>query len=245
MRLTSLCHQVLGECSGKRLSHASDCNAFVVETSHGPVMFDAGSGYDLDLTFNALADAGFPNGPRHLFLTHAHADHAGGAGAISRACGTRLHAATLTREWLLTGDENRTSLAEARKRGVYPVDYKPEIPIAIDLIHSGATIKIGEVVITPIASPGHSADHHCYLVSTTAGTVLVAGDAIFADGKVILQDTWDSFVRETCASIRGLSLLTFDALLPGHGASILVDAKRPLAAAMERIDRLLPPLNLL
>ena len=70
---------------------------------------------------------------------------------------------------------------------------------------------------------------------------LVGGDALFCEGTVVLQDTWDSDVAATCATVRRLSRETFDRLLPGHGPPVLNDAGAHVARAAERVSRLLPP----
>lgn len=245
MQISKHWHQILGSHAGGVLSTAADCNVFAVETSAGLVTFDAGAGIDPQVQRRAFADAGFGDGARHLFLTHGHADHAGGTAAVVLRWGTSVHAGALTARWLATGDEAKVSLPGARRAGLYGADYVFG-PVTVDHeVVEGVTIAIGDIEIEPIATPGHSADHFSYLVRCDGGTTLIAGDALFAGGTVILQDTWDSSVADTCASIRHLARLRFDALLAGHGPPVLADTANHVAMAMERIDRLLPPYNLI
>lgn len=238
-------HQVLGAQAGEILSGPQDCNAFGLETEGGLVLFDAGAGFDQLAAQRALAEAGYRQGPSHLFLTHAHADHSGGAASLVSSYGTLLHAGALTAEWLASGDEDKISLPSAKAAGIYPAAFRLPLARADLIVRPGIAVRIADVVITPLATPGHSADHLSYLVHVDGSSVLVGGDAIFADGSVVLQDTWDCSVAETCRSIRRLAELEFDALLPGHGPCRLVNPGAAVATAMERINRLLPPLNFL
>ena len=245
MQIATHWHQIFGEHEGRLLSTVGDCNAFAVETSAGLVLFDAGTGIDPEAQQRALAAAGFPEGPKHLFLTHGHADHAGGASALASRYAAVVYAGPITADWLGAGNEAKISLPSARRGGVYPPGYVYR-PVQVDhVVTEGATILLGDVEITPVATPGHSADHWSYVVGVDGRSTLIAGDALFAGGTVILQDTWDSSVAQTCASIRRMRTLAFDAMLSGHGPPVLSDAVSHVDIAMQRIDRLLPPLNLL
>ncbi len=243
MRIDERWHQILGTHDGEPLSGVGDCNAFGLETTEGLVLFDAGTAIDPGEQRRALSEAGFRDGPRHLVLTHAHADHAGGAAALAASYGTVIHAGPLTAQWLTVGDEASISLPVARSAGIYPPDYRLTATAVDHVVADGVAVRIGDAEILPLATPGHSADHFSYLVRAGGRVTLVGGDAIFAGGTIVLQDTWDSSVADSCASIRRLATLSFDALLPGHGPAILADARSHVAQAMERIDRLLPPLN--
>lgn len=245
MHIQGRWHQIFGAQGGKLLSTQTDCNAFGLSTRSGLIMFDAGSGSDPDAQQRALVSAGFGAGPLHLFLTHGHADHSGGAAALVSAYGTRLDAGDLTAKWLAAGDEERISLTVARRAGIYPPAYRYRPAVADRLVEHGVPIRIDDVLITPIATPGHSADHFSYLVSVDGEAVLVGGDALFEGGTVVLQDTWDCSVSDSCRSIRRLSTMAFDTLLPGHGPWVTDTANCTVALAMQRIERLLPPLNFL
>ncbi|MDB5527440.1 MAG: fold metallo-hydrolase [Devosia sp.] len=245
MRISDHWHQILGTCGEQLLSAATDCNAFALETDNGLVLFDAGAGQHAAVQTRAFAAAGFPGGPTHMFLTHAHADHAGGAADIKERYGATLYAGPLTAQWLGAADEAKVSLPAARRAGVYPQSYVYRAAETDRIVHQGAVLSIGGVEIRALTTPGHSADHFSYLVRKGGITTLIAGDAIFSGGKVVLQDTWDCSVAQTCQTIRSLFALDFNALFAGHGPFVLDNGKAHVAAAMERVDSLLPPLNLL
>jgi glyoxylase-like metal-dependent hydrolase (beta-lactamase superfamily II) len=143
------------------------------------------------------------------------------------------------------GDEEAVSLPAARRAGVYPADYR-YLPCPVDqVVGEDDRLAFGDLQVAPIATPGHSADHTAYLVTRGARRWLVAGDCLFHGGKVVWQDTWDCNVQQTAASLRKLTGVHFDALLPGHLAFSLGGAVRHLQAALERLDRLLLPGSLI
>lgn len=243
MRIDRRWHQLCGVHKGAPMGNPLDCNVFAFETGHGAIIFDAGCGRTMDGLTSAIAEIG--THPTDLFITHAHVDHSGGAAAIKSRYGAEIHAGALTSEWLAAGDEAKTSLNVAKAAGIYPPNYHLVPARVDDVLRDGDRRRVGDAVVTAIATPGHSADHFCFLVETDGDASLVAGDAIFAGGKIILQNTWDSSVPDSCASVRKLSGFTFGRLVAGHGPPLLSEAHLAIETALERINRLLPPANLL
>ena len=238
MRINEHWHQIMGRFGDFDLSDRHDCCVYVLDSGAGLVAFDAGSGLGLDLDRDSFAP-----GPSHLFLTHGHADHAGGAAAMVARSGCRTYAGRQTAGWLADPDEVALSVPAARAAGIYPAEYRL-LPVRIDeSLDDGDIRRIGAAEILAVATPGHSADHFAYLVTAYGRRTLVAGDSIFAGGMIVLQDTWDSSVAASCATVRKLADLRFDALLAGHGPAVLEDAGDVTALAMQRINRLLPPRN--
>ena len=213
--------------------------AYGVRTCDGIILFDCGVGRDEAAIALRLAALGSP--VTDIFLTHAHADHAGGAAAIRRLTGARLHAGAATAQIVASADERAMSLDAARRAGIYPATYRFS-PCPVDqTLADGSAIRIGGVTVTCLATPGHCADHVSYLVEFQGFRALISGDALFAGGRVVLQDIWDCSVPDTCATIRKLAGYSFDSLLPGHGDFLMTDARRLVDVALDRIERLLVP----
>jgi glyoxylase-like metal-dependent hydrolase (beta-lactamase superfamily II) len=243
MHLAGDWHMILGRYGSDLLSDPLDCCAYGLATEAGLILFDAGAGRNLPSIGTSLRQAGFVDGPSFLFLTHGHADHAGGAATLKAEFGCKVYGGTQTAEWLTNGNEEAISLPSARASGVYPLHYTLSACTFDATFADGDAVMVGGARITALATPGHSADHMSYLVTHNGTTTLIAGDAVFAGGTVILQDCWDSSVADTCRTIRRLKALDFDMLLAGHGAPLLSSATSAVDIAMERVGRMLPPLN--
>lgn len=230
----------LGALAAAAAQDRFDATAWALTTGEGLILFDAGAGV---APVAARLRASLPGGalPRCLILTHGHADHSGGAAELQRE-GVQVWAGAATAGWIGAPDLAALSLEGAMAAGVYPPGYAFQ-PCRVDrILAPGPVLDQPGLRIEAIETPGHSADHLAYLVTTPGRRVLVGGDALFEGGTVILQDTWDSSVAQTCATIRRIAALAPDAILPGHGPALIGPAARAaIDAAMARVSRLLPP----
>ena len=137
------------------------------------------------------------------------------------------------------------SLTAARKAGVYPLDYV-YTPCPIDEVHQpGEEVRFGDLAFTSIPTPGHSHDHHSWLVAAPAKRYLVSGDALFAGGRLALQHIWDCSIPDAIASVERIAEHDFDALLPGHFVFTMEGARRHVDAALDVIARLGCPASVL
>jgi glyoxylase-like metal-dependent hydrolase (beta-lactamase superfamily II) len=223
---------------GHNSTHALDCSSFAVEAEGGWLLFDTGAGVDLARVDTALGE--LPGPVTHVFLTHCHADHAGGAAHLRRR-GARIIAGPETSAIVAAGDEHAMSLDVARALGVYPADYRFEPCVIDDVLSPDSVAVMGGRRIRMVATPGHSADHVSYVVEDPEAAILMAGDALFEGGTVVLQDTWDCNVQATCRTIERLAEIDFEVFLPGHGPLRLNEAREPVRQAMARVKSLLCP----
>lgn len=242
MRIDDGLHLVMSGAGGFDLTDAYDCNVFVIRAAGEWLMFDAGAGRDPEAVEAVLrADGIAPATIRHLFLTHAHADHSGGAAHWRARSGAAVHAGAATADLVSSGDESAISLDRARRAGVYPQDYRYRACPVDRVLAIDETVLIGDCAVRVVATPGHARDHVSYLVETPGRSLLVAGDALFHGGKVAIQDIVDCDIAATCDTIRRLARLDFDALLPGHLAFSLRNGRRHADAALGYVDRMLCP----
>ncbi len=233
--------------SGFDLTNLYDCNIYLFDAGESCVVFDAGAGLEADQIRTICEQNGIARERvQHLFLTHAHSDHAGGAAALTELFDLQLYAGPETARIVATGDEAAVSVPVARQSGMYPADYEYRACPVDQTVQAGRPIQIGQLTIEPLATPGHSDDHHSYLVSgINDKRYLVAGDAIFFGGKIVLQNTHDCSVPLSIATIRYLRTLDFDALLPGHLNFSLQQGKRHVDAACAIIDTMGCPPSIL
>jgi glyoxylase-like metal-dependent hydrolase (beta-lactamase superfamily II) len=216
-----------------------DCHIYLFDAGGTYVVFDAGTGMGIDQTLDVCQRDGLdPANIDHLFLTHAHSDHGGGTADLRDRTNCTVYAGANTAKIVTEGDEEAVSLPAARAGGMYPEDYVYRPCPVEEVVKGGDVVAISSLKIEAIPTPGHSHDHHCYLVSTLDKRYLIGGDAIFYGGKIVLQNTYDCDVPETIASLQRLADYSFDALLPAHMNFSLNRGRRHIEAACEIIDQL-------
>ena len=237
MQIGAGLHLVLGGPGPIAESDPLDCSAFLVETSMGAALFDTGAGRRPEALKALLRDL-----PKlaFCFLTHAHADHAGG-GWILDELGAPIAAGARTRKIVEEGDEAAMSLDRAKRAGIYPSNFRFRPFKVARTLEPGEVVTLGDTTVEALATPGHCADHLFYLVRGPNLAAFVAGDALFDSGRVVLQDIWDCSVADTCQSVRLIAAQTFETFLPGHGPFSLADGHRHARTALARVERLLAP----
>lgn len=242
MRLDDGVHLVMSGGGGFDLTDAFDCNVFAIDAGGEWVLFDAGAGRDMAAVEAVLAGDGIaPATISHVFLTHGHADHSGGAAALRELTHAIVHAGPLTAPMVAKGDEAAINLGRAKKAGIYPAAYRYRACAIDDVVEEGKPLAIRDLAVTMIATPGHSADHVSYVVERAGRRFLIAGDALFYGGKVAIQDIGDCNIGDVCATVRKLAAVDFDALLPGHLNFTLKNAHRHAEAALAHVERFACP----
>ncbi len=242
MKLTERLYLVGSGRNGFGMTDPFDCHVYLLNGGSELALVDCGAGMGLaQILENVRADGFDPRKIRQVILTHAHGDHAGGVARARQALDAHVVASPSAATWLRTGDEEAISLGAARKAGIYPPDYRLE-PCPVDReVREGDRITVGELELTVLDTPGHARGHCSYTFTDGRKTYLLAGDAFFCGGRILLQNTWDCSIQESVATVQKLASLRVDALLAGHGALALGDAQHHFALAMAWIDRLLPP----
>ena len=230
---------------GFDMTNAFDCNIYLFDAGDSFVVFDAGVGMGIEEMIEICQRDGLPlENIQHLFLTHAHTDHGGGAAVMRERFALTTYAYEKTAKMVAAGDEDAVSLTPIKQAGFYGDDYVYR-PCPVDhVLEDESVSEVGNLTIELIFTPGHSHDHCSYLVSGLEKTYLVSGDAIFYGGKIVLQDTYDCSVPETIASIRKLATFEFDALLPGHLNFSLKNGKRHVDAALSVIETFACPASI-
>lgn len=129
-------------------------------------------------------------GPVELVcLTHAHADHAGGAADVARWLDATLAASAATLRAL---DEDGRVLVDGEK---LPLD------------HGGSLLRV-------LGTPGHSSDHLSFLRVPSGD--LFTGDLVLGSGTAMVGDP-DGHMGSYLASLERLAELHPTRILPGHG----------------------------
>lgn len=245
MKISPDVHLVASGALGCSLTHDTDCNVYALRCGDEYVLIDAGSGAEPQLIVEQLAADGIElRRVTALLLTHYHLDHCGGAGFLRSRLPLKVTASVETAEALEIGDEERTGLAAARQAGLYDEAMRLQ-PCPVDMkLRGGERWTAGDATIEALRTPGHSRDMMSYLVRKPGRLLLFCGDTIFHGGKIVLQDVADCDVPAYARTLRLLASLPVDELYPGHMIWTLRGAHRHFEAAMQYLNRMLLPPNL-
>ncbi len=170
-------------------------NGFMFRDADGQItLLDMGIGRSGPRVLAALEAIGSgPHDVTRLLLTHAHADHIGGAAHVSRATarGVSIHAGDAAAA--------RSGVAPHGKRGALgrlltprSVSHFDPVTVAEEL-HDGQLLDVAGG-LRVVHTPGHSPGHAAYLHEPTG--VLVTGDSIFN----VLGVRWPA--RGVCTDFR-------------------------------------------
>lgn len=238
MRIHDRLHLVASGAYGFDLSHPSDCHVYLIDGGEEWALIDAGAGVEPGALPRGLRASGFPvDRIAHVFVTHAHADHAGGSADLHEHLGAQIHASSEVADILRRGDELGAGVDIGKRQGSYAPDYVYRAVDVHNEVGDGDVISVGDVTIECIATPGHSIGHRAFLVTSGSRRDLFTGDTLFYGGEIILQNTWDCDLHSHLESLRHLSDYDFEGLFPGHLAFSLQRGRRHLDAALAVMDR--------
>jgi glyoxylase-like metal-dependent hydrolase (beta-lactamase superfamily II) len=145
-----------------------------------------------------------------IVLTHRHLDHAEAAPTVAERYGVPVFAGP--------GTPDPEQFSEPAAEGLQ----------VERCLRDGDRVGPFEVIETP----GHSADHVCYL----AEDVLFCGDTVLGEGSVFIPPAGGSLARYL-ASLERLRELELQALCPGHGPVVWEPHEKLTEYIDHRLDR--------
>jgi glyoxylase-like metal-dependent hydrolase (beta-lactamase superfamily II) len=246
VRLTERVSVVGGGATGLGISHTLDPNVYLLSGGEELALVDAGAGPGEARILENVRSLGYdPERIGHIFLTHAHADHAGGAASLAEQLGAQVYLSQLEREALENADEEALGLSIARRNGFYPDDYRLD-PCKVDVpLRGDEKLRCGDLELAVMPTPGHSVGSVCLLVRIEERTALFAGDTIFAGGQISLIVAPGSDLLALQESVTSLGGLRVASLLPGHGIFPLEGGQEHIDQAIEAFGTMLPPRSIL
>jgi glyoxylase-like metal-dependent hydrolase (beta-lactamase superfamily II) len=201
MQITENAWQVGG--SGQ--TAPEDAAIYLIRFGEAAALIDAGCGDGTQTLFANIYKAIPEKVPiTHLFLTHCHFDHTGGAEAVRQRCGCKVVAHRMDAVYLERGDSEVTAASwyGSRMR-----------PLRVDHQIGGAqeTIAVGTGSITAYHCPGHSPGSLVYVAEIDGQKILFGQDIHGPLHPDLLSDRSDY--------LRSLGLimdLNADILCEGH-----------------------------
>ena len=206
--------------------------AYLIRTRAGAILIDGTMEQNVPAIERNIAAAGVRlRDVRLLLNSHAHFDHAAGLARLKRDTGAPLAAGV--------GD------AAALGEGVPPGETSYGVirfpPVAVDrAVRDGETVRLGEVALTAIATPGHTPGNTSWLMRTGGRTVLFMGSLTVAGNKLVGNARYPGIVADFRHSLARLARVRADVVLPMHPeiAGVLGRAKAGTVGAPTLLPRL-------
>jgi metallo-beta-lactamase class B len=123
----------------------------LITSPQGHIVIDSGTEADADLVVANIRKLGFrPTDVKFLLHSHEHFDHVGGMARLQQLTGAQLlvspAAAIVLRTGVAASDDPQTGM------------HKPFPTARVDrVIREGEMVRLGDTILTAIATPGHTA----------------------------------------------------------------------------------------
>lgn len=193
------------QVGGSGLTAPEDAAIYLVRFGEAAALIDAGCGRGVQkLCTHVARVVPKPVAITHLFLTHCHFDHTGGAEEVRKRLGCKVVAHQLDAVFLEKGDRNVTAAAWYGEH-VAPLRVDHKIEGAQELI------PVGSGGITAFHCPGHSPGSVVYVADIDSQRILFGQDIHGPLHPDLLSDRSD-YLR----SLRFLLELNADILCEGH-----------------------------
>jgi len=246
MQLTESVHVVGSGRLGFGLSHELDCHVYLVNAGSEMALIDAGVGLGWDrIVANIRSDGLDPAKLRFVLLTHAHADHAGGCKQWKQQFGVTVLASPVAANFVRSGDEAGISLAAAKAGGFYPPEYHFQACPVDGELREGETVRVGDSELRVLETSGHCGGMLSFLMKRDGKNYLFCGDTVFHGGKILMTNVYDCDFQHYVESLRKMAGLSVDALLPRHLCVTLVGGQAHIQMALDCLDRMALPPNIL
>ena len=151
--------------------------SYLIREGDAVVLVESGPGSSLAGMESALQAHGLkPGDVTHVFLTHIHLDHAGAAGWFSRQ-GAQIYVHPFGATHLLDPEKLLASAARIYGDQMDKLwgEFLPVLPERLSMLEDGQEIKLGNLRIVAIFTPGHAVHHCAYLYEGTCFTGDVGG----------------------------------------------------------------------
>ena len=206
-------------------------NVYLVALSKAGVLIDCGMRSEREIIEANIRQAGVdPSDLTDLVLTHSHWDHSEAGAEWQRVHGIRVHLNSVGAEYLARGNLRLTG-SRLNEPGYEFLRFRVD-----HLVGDEESFEVAGMIVTAHLVPGHTPDSTLLTLGLDGKRVGFCGDVTFGPndrgrlGNVgWLCMLWESDLHAYRKSLKRMSKMEFDLLLPGHG-SALVGPKGPAEA---------------
>jgi metallo-beta-lactamase class B len=125
-------------------------SSILIVGDQGDILIDGGTEQEADLIADNIRELGFPLNDIKLILnSHEHPDHIGGIARLQKLTGATVAASPQAAKVLTTGIANEDD-PQAGTLGKVPTATVERI------IHDGEEVRLGNLMLTAMATPGHT-----------------------------------------------------------------------------------------
>lgn len=191
-------------------------SAYLITGPAGHILIDGGLPESAPLIAANIRALGFRlRDVRYLLINHTHFDHAGGLAALKRMTGARL---------IATRGE-RDDLAAGRTVGRPQLAAFPRVPVD-RIVGDGDRVVLGPIVLTAIASPGHTRGGVSWVIETAGKRVLFATSLTVAGQPLIADRSYPRAAADFAATFARLRRERADVFLNFHPDNFDLAGKR-------------------
>jgi glyoxylase-like metal-dependent hydrolase (beta-lactamase superfamily II) len=195
--------------------------AYVIETTEGPVLIDAGLEADAATLKEEMAKLLLDwHAIKAILLTHVHGDHCGGAQHLRSTTQAKVYAGQGDADVLLAGGPKESFFSAF----YMPKDSPHKTPVDVRLKGSESLV-FGDVSIKVVATPGHTPGSMCYLIKKGGKRLFFSGDVIMHLGSEKPLGTYSAYLapkyrgdpKTYLTSLQAMKAMKApDLVLPGH-----------------------------
>ena len=197
-------------------------NCYLIE-GEKTILVDTGTSADAPLLMEQIQDDNFNISDINIIVnTHCHFDHIGGNSSVLKEGKIKLAAHGT--------DSPHIEEADALYTGTKNFPYYSVSPEKVDM-----KLKEGDALdnFRVLHTPGHT--QGSMSLYNEESKILISGDLVFSDGNIGRVDLPGGNMTEMQNSLKKISALDVEVLLPGHGSVSLTDGGRIIKEAHNMI----------
>jgi hydroxyacylglutathione hydrolase len=176
-------------------------------------LIDTGVGNRINPIFPQLAELGFkPADVKQVIITHTHHDHASGMFRLL--------------------DETSPKIFVHKDDTMYVKESFGELLVEVE---EGDTIEMELWPVKVYHTPGHTPGGMC--LYNEENKILISGDTVFPDGYYGRYDSDSGSLEAIIESLRRLTELDCEVMLPGHGSPVFSDANSHVMKSYQQASR--------